>query len=189
MLVTEFKNRFLLQRAGAPHAAPPSAARTLKHSAVLVPVIDHGDQLSLLFTQRSRHLRHHPGQISFPGGKLEPNETAMAAALRETEEEIGISAHHISLLGALPAHTTLTGFYIRPWVGILADNTPLRLNTNEVSDVFTVPLDYFRQPSNRHQLVLPWRGQVRQVHIMPYQNKLIWGATAAIIAQLLQQLD
>ena len=190
MLAAQFKNRFLLQpRLLQPNEAMPSGlAANIRQSAVLVPIIDYGDRLSVLFTQRCSHLTHHPGQISFPGGKLEQAETPAAAALRETEEEIGVKASSIQLLGQLGSHNTLTGFEISPWVGLLPAGTPIIADPAEVSAVFEVPLTFFLQPRNCHELWLPLRGQPRQLHFMPYQDKLIWGATAAILAQLLQHI-
>lgn len=188
MQASQFKNRFLLQQATPATVMQLPPGMTPRQSAVLVPVIDYGDRLSLLFTQRALHLNHHPGQISFPGGKLEANETTAAAALRETEEEIGVKATEIELLGQLQPYNTLTGFQISPWVGLVSASANIIPEPQEVSAVFEVPLAYFLEQGNRHQLWLPWLGQPRQLHFMPYQNKLIWGATAAIIQQLVQQI-
>ncbi|MCB5226868.1 CoA pyrophosphatase [Alishewanella sp. 16-MA] len=190
MLAAQFKNRFLLQPGLPPQSEllPIEQATHVKQSAVLVPIIDYGDRLSVLFTQRCWHLTHHPGQISFPGGKLEHAETPAAAALRETEEEIGVTANRIQLLGQLGSHHTLTGFQISPWVGLLPAGTPIIADPAEVSAVFEVPLTFFLDPRNCHELWLPLRGQARQLHFMPFENKLIWGATAAIMAQLLQHI-
>lgn len=188
MQANQFKNRFLLQQATPATVMQLPAGMQPRQSAVLVPIIDYGDRLSLLFTQRALHLHHHPGQISFPGGKLEANESPAAAALRETEEEIGVKAAEIELLGQLHPYNTLTGFQISPWVGVLSATTHILPDPHEVSAVFEVPLAYFMESRNRHQLWLPWLGQPRQLHFMPYQDKLIWGATAAIIQQLVQQI-
>lgn len=188
MQANQFINRFIM------HQAIPATVMHLpkgmqpRQSAVLVPIVDYGDRLSLLFTQRAMHLNHHPGQISFPGGKLELNETSAAAALREAEEEIGIKAAEIALLGQLHPYNTLTGFQISPWVGLLSASANINPDPQEVSLVFEVPLAFFLEQGNRHQLWLPWLGQPRQLHFMPYQDKLIWGATAAIIQQLVQQI-
>ncbi len=187
MLAEQFRSRFLLQQSVRSFCTLPQHT-SVRQSAVLVPIIDYGDYLSVLFTERAWHLNHHPGQISFPGGKLEQAESPAAAALRETEEEIGVAAENIQLLGQLSSHNTLTGFSISPWVGILAANTPIYADPAEVNAVFEVPLGFFLAAENRHQLWLPWQGQPRELHFMPYQNKLIWGATAAILAQLIQQI-
>lgn len=161
----------------------------LRQSAVLVPLVHYADELRLLFTRRALTLAHHPGQISFPGGMIEPGEPPAHAALRETEEEIGIAARHIKLLGPLPSHNTLTGFQIQPYLGLLSPGQAYCLSPAEVSEVFEVPLSFFLPAQNRRQLTLPIRGQSRHIHFMPYQNKLIWGATAAIIEQLITHIS
>ncbi|GHG71679.1 coenzyme A pyrophosphatase [Alishewanella longhuensis] len=188
MQANQFKSRFLLQQATPATVMQLPSGMQPRQSAVLVPIVDYGDRLSLLFTQRALHLNHHPGQISFPGGKLEANETPAAAALRETEEEIGVKAAEIELLGQLQSYNTLTGFQISPWVGVLPASAKISIDPQEVIAVFEVPLSYFIEPTNRHQLWLPWQDLPRQLHFMPYQDKLIWGATAAIIQQLVQQI-
>jgi len=188
MQASQFKSRFLLQPITPATVIQLPHGMTPRQSAVLVPIVDYGDHLRVLFTQRALHLHHHPGQISFPGGKIEGNETSAAAALRETEEEIGVSANTVELLGQLHAYNTLTGFTISPWVGLLPASASIIIDPQEVSAVFTVPLTFFLSPDNRHQLSLPWKGMPRQLHFMPYQNKMIWGATAAIIDQLMCQI-
>lgn len=188
MLASEFKHRFVLQPTVSATPITLSDNAKVRQSAVLVPVIDYGSHLSLLFTERSWQLPHHPGQVSFPGGKLEPGENSMMAALRETEEEIGIKAKDIQLLGQLSSHNTLTGFHISPWVGLIASSVKITPQPAEVNAVFDVPLPFLFNPQHRHQLWLPWHGQLRQLHFMPYRQRLIWGATAAIVDQLLRQL-
>lgn len=158
-------------------------------AAVLVPIVDYGDHLTVLFTQRALHLKHHPGQISFPGGRIEPGESSKQAALRESEEEIGLINTEVSLLGRLPAQDTSTGFIIEPWVGIIRPQRRLQLQHSEVSAVFEVPLTHFLPAENRHLLSLNLQGNVRQLHFMPYQDKCIWGATAAIMHQLLRHIS
>lgn len=185
MLAAEFRQRFLLQRA----AAAGAIAATDKHqAAVLIPVIDYGDKLNILFTQRALHLRHHPGQISFPGGRIEAGESSCAAALREAHEEIGLAPAAVELLGRLPLQSTSTGFTIQPWVGLLQPQRSWLLQADEVAGIFEVPLTHFLQQENRHQFSLRLRGKVQQLHAMPYQDKFIWGATAAILHRLCLQL-
>ena len=185
MLAREFRQRFLLQTAAKAGAIAP----TDKHqAAVLVPVIDYGDKLQVLFTQRALHLRHHPGQISFPGGRIEPGEQSHTAALREAHEEIGLAPAAVELLGRLPLQSTSTGFTIQPWVGLLKPQRSWILQADEVAGIFEVPLTHFLQQENRHQFSLPLRGKVQQLHAMPYQDKFIWGATAAILHRLCLQL-
>jgi 8-oxo-dGTP pyrophosphatase MutT (NUDIX family) len=185
MLAGEFRQRFILQQAAA---ADIIAASDKHQAAVLVPIINYGDKLQVLFTQRALHLRHHPGQISFPGGRIEDGEPSHTAALREAEEEIGLLPSAVELLGRLPLQSTSTGFTIQPWVGLLAPQRRWVLQVDEVAGVFEVPLTHFLQQQNRYQFSLPLRGKVQQLHAMPYQDKFIWGATAAILHRLCLQL-
>jgi 8-oxo-dGTP pyrophosphatase MutT (NUDIX family) len=185
MRAAEFRQRFMLQPAAFAETMP----KTDKHqAAVLVPVIDYGDKLHILFTQRALHLRHHPGQISFPGGRIEAGEQSAAAALREAHEEIGLLPAEVELLGRLPLQPTSTGFSIEPWVGLLKPQCSWILQADEVAGIFEVPLTHFLQQENRHQFSLPLRGKIQQLHAMPYQDKFIWGATAAILHRLCLQL-
>lgn len=183
MNASEFRQRFMLQ-------PPPPAEPEIKatSAAVLVPVIDYGNQLTILFTERALHLRHHPGQISFPGGRTEQHEHTADTALREAQEETGLPPNQVELLGRLNGYYTRTGFWITPWVGLVKPQTRWQLQPDEVSAIFEAPLNYFLQPQNRSQLTLPLFGEQHTLHFMPYQGKLIWGATAAILYQLCQQL-
>jgi 8-oxo-dGTP pyrophosphatase MutT (NUDIX family) len=185
MLASEFRQRFALQSAPQGEKLPLSDQY---QAAVLVPVIDYGDKLHILFTQRALHLRHHPGQISFPGGRIEPGEQSAAAALREAHEEIGLPPSEVELLGRLPLQPTSTGFTIQPWVGLLKPQRSWVLQADEVAGIFEVPLAHFLQQQNCHQFSLPLRGKIQQLHAMPYQDKFIWGATAAILHRLCLQL-
>lgn len=186
MQLQQLVSRFILRP--LPQQNPLPVA-DLRQSAVLVPLVYSANELNILFTRRALTLAHHPGQISFPGGMLEPGEAAASAALRETEEEIGISANRIRLLGALPAHNTLTGFQIQPYLGLMPAGQNYQLSSAEVSEVFEVPLSFFLPPQHRLQLAVPLRGKSRQIHFMPYRDKLIWGATAAIIQQLVTHVS
>ena len=199
MLADDFCSRFVLTRNTLAAAKPLPVQKgpvpladdkplAPQHAAVLVPIVDYGHQLKVLFTQRALHLRHHPGQISFPGGRIEPEETSYAAALREAQEEIGLANSEVTLLGRLPAQDTSTGFIIEPWVGIMRPQRSFQLQVSEVAAVFEVPLAHFLPQQNRHQLSLTLRGKTRDLHFMPYQDKFIWGATAAIMHQLCLQL-
>lgn len=185
MQAAEFRQRFMLHQAAQ---AETAAASDIKQAAVLVPILDYGTELKLLFTQRALHLRHHPGQISFPGGRIELNETPAEAALREANEEIGLLSQHVDLLGTLPIQPTSTGFTIVPWVALVKPQPRWHIEPNEVADIFEVPLQHFLQQQNRHQFSLPLAGKTRQLHAMPYQGRFIWGATAAIMHQLCIQL-
>lgn len=185
MLATEFRQRFLLQTAAKAGAILHSDKQ---QAAVLIPIIDYGNKLHVLFTQRALHLRHHPGQISFPGGRIESGESSCTAALREAHEEIGLAPDAVELLGRLPPQSTSTGFTIVPWVGLLPPQRSWLLQADEVAGIFEVPLTHFLQQENHHQFSLPLRGKVQQLHAMPYQDKFIWGATAAILHRLCLQL-
>ncbi|WP_198780050.1 CoA pyrophosphatase [Shewanella putrefaciens] len=185
----EFRLRFNLH----PLAAQDPAAFPhlgLRKAAVLIPLQDINGELHLILTQRPLHLRAHPGQISFPGGKIEPSDPdAIAAALREAEEEIGLLRQNVDVIGTFPAHNTFTGFEITPVVGIIKQEFELKLDPGEVADCFTVPLSFFIAPGNRHQKRFLRQGRYYRVHFIPYQQRFIWGATAAIIDHLCRHLS
>ncbi|MDO6721536.1 CoA pyrophosphatase [Psychrosphaera sp. 1_MG-2023] len=160
-----------------------------KEAAVLVPVVIRPTGLHLLFTQRAEHMRQHPGQISFPGGRIEHDDPSfLAAALRETEEEIGIPAAQVKPIGWLPSLHSISNYTIHPLVGFIDTSTNLNLNPDEVAHSFEVPLEHFRSRKN-HSTISPTRKNKTQVvHFMPYKNKLIWGVTATIIDKLVLHL-
>ena len=154
-------------------------------AAVLIPVVLASEGVSVLLTKRTDHLHHHPGQISFPGGRVEacdasPDETA----LRETEEEIGLDRRHVELLGALPDYLTGTGFRITPLVGIVRPPFKLTLDAFEVAEAFEVPLAHFLNPANHQRHSMEFQGRMVDFHAMPYDRHYIWGATAGIIMSL-----
>lgn len=158
---------------------PPGPA--LRPAAVLVAV--WGDRLIL--TKRASHLKHHPGQIAFPGGKVdEVDGSATDAALREAQEEIGLARELVEVLGPLPVHETVTGFSVVPILGRLrADFTPMP-EAGEVDEVFTVPLGHVLDPANYAIERRLWRGQWRRYYAVPYGPYYIWGATARILRGL-----
>jgi 8-oxo-dGTP pyrophosphatase MutT (NUDIX family) len=158
-------------------------------AAVLVPLVDHGASQSVLLTRRTDHLHHHPGQISFPGGRAEPQDlTPVFTALRETEEEIGLHSQHVELLGALPDYLTGTGFRVTPVVGWVRPPFKLRLDAFEVAEAFEVPLAHFLDPANHQRHSIEHEGLLRHFHAMPYQGYYIWGATAGILMSLYHAL-
>ncbi len=162
-----------------------SMQRESMPAAVLVPLIDHGTSQSVLLTRRTDHLHHHPGQISFPGGRVETVDGSPTdAALRETEEEIGLDRRHVELLGALPDYVTGTGFRITPLVGIVHPPFKLTLDAFEVAEAFEVPLEHFLNPANHQRHKMEFQGRMVSFHAMPYHNHYIWGATAGIIMSL-----
>lgn len=166
------------------------ANSTTQNAAVLVPVIKRPTGLTILFTQRAKHMRHHPGQISFPGGKEDPDDNSLTfTALRETFEEVGIDKNKITTLGWLPIFQTISNFSLHPLVGLIEDISYLTLNPEEVDNAFEVPLEYFINRKNHH-IIKPSMNNIKHsVHFMPYQGKLIWGATAAIIDQLILHFE
>lgn len=166
---------------------PTDAA--LRSAAVLVPLIDHTDGMTVLLTQRTAHLPKHAGQISFPGGTILAGEPhPEVTALRETEEEIGIPATAIELIGRLSVRDTSTGFRVVPVVGFL--RPPLRIvaDPSEVASVFEVPLDFVRDVRNHGTEVRVVRGEEREFRAMPYGDHYIWGLTARILFELSQAL-
>ena len=160
------------------------AGHFYKPAAVLVPLVQR-DALSLLLTQRPLHLKHHPGQISFPGGRVESfDRDVIAAALRETEEEIGLPSGNIEVVGRLPPYHTVTNYAVTPVVALVHPPFALTLDANEVADAFEVPLDFILDPANHERRSRAWQGRMRHFYAMPYQERFIWGATAAMLRNL-----
>jgi len=161
----------------------------LTPAAVLIPIISREYGLTVLFTQRTSHLTDHPGQISFPGGRAEPQDATMEeTALRETEEEIGLHRAHVSLLGRLPEYITRTGFRVTPVVGWAEPDFSLTLDAFEVEEVFEVPLAFLLDPANHQHKSMMWDGQERYFYAIPYQSRNIWGATASMLRSLYMAL-
>jgi 8-oxo-dGTP pyrophosphatase MutT (NUDIX family) len=157
----------------------------LKSAAVLIPIVCNHGQLEVLLTKRASHLRHHPGQISFPGGKVEPSDqNIIATALRETEEEIGLKPENIQVLGQLKSYQTISGYEITPIVAFAQKNTNYQFDDNEVAEVFHVPLSHFLTRDHHIQVPTYHQGKSHNIHFMPYQDYNIWGATAAILHDL-----
>lgn len=184
MTKNEFIQRFQMQ------ALPASTHKfrypyKLKNAAVLIPIISHQGQLEVLLTKRASHLRHHPGQISFPGGKAEPeDQNLIVTALRETEEEIGLKAENIQVLGQLQSYQTISGYDITPIVAFAQPTTNYNFDDNEVAEVFHVPLSHFLKREHHIEVPMYHQGKRHSVRFMPYQDYNIWGATAAILHDL-----
>lgn len=182
--------------AAPPHAEligdgiEPASQRPPTPAAVLVPLVVREDQPSVLLTKRTDHLQHHPGQISFPGGRVEAADASPAeTALRETEEEIGLQGRHVELIGALPNYLTGTGFLVTPVVGVVRPPFSLTLDAFEVAEAFEVPLSHFLDPANHQRHSMEYQGRIRHFHAMPYNDYYIWGATAGILMSLYRLLN
>lgn len=154
-------------------------------AAVLIPLVNHSDGLSVLFTKRTDHLSNHPGQISFPGGHCEEDdETATHAALRETHEEVGITPDYIRVVGRLNDYVTRTGFRITPIVGLVDVPFPVEPDPHEVAEVFEVPLAFLLDENNHQKCGRRFQGVTRHFWAMPYEDYYIWGATAGMLRNL-----
>lgn len=171
----------------------PGMARPddLLHAAVLVPLVNHGDGVRVLLTQRTDHLHDHAGQISFPGGKIDPedNDDPVAAALRETEEEVGIPRGKIEVIARLDDYETRTGFLVTPIVGFIEPPYTATPDDFEVAEVFEVPLEFLLDPANREKHSRVYEGKLRYFYVMPYENRYIWGATAGMLVNLADVLN
>jgi 8-oxo-dGTP pyrophosphatase MutT (NUDIX family) len=161
-----------------------------RRAAVLVPLVDRAEGLQVLLTQRAAHLKHHAGQISFPGGRMEPHETQPdQAAFRETEEEIGLQREHIQVLGYLESHLVFTGFHVVPVVGLVQPNFELQPDPSEVAEVFEVPLVSILDTRNHSTRPRGVSGGVIQIYEIGCDNRMIWGATAGILMSLYRLLN
>jgi len=164
--------------------------RVLRPAGVLIAVWTAPSGPALILTKRSSRLKHHPGQIAFPGGKVEPGDDGpVGAALRESWEEVGLPQDRVTVLGTLPQHETVTGFLVTPVLGIVSgDFTPLP-EAGEVEEVFTVPLAHVTNPANFRIERRRWRGEWRRYYAVPYGPYYIWGATARILRGLAERLS
>ena len=173
------------QTSGLRRQLPASFAR----AAVMVPLVERPEGLTVLLTQRASHLKNHPGQISFPGGRIEPQDAGpWEAALRETREEIGLEASFASLAGYLHDHMVLTGYLITPAVAFVQPGFTLKLDLTEVEDVFEVPLEFVLDPANHVPRQRLFAGHEFLTHDIPYGNRHIWGATAGMLLSLCRLL-
>lgn len=153
-----------------------------KPAAVLVPLINRDDGLRVLFTERSRDLPDHPGQISFPGGRIERDDgDAGHAALREAREEVGLPSERVTLLGRLAEYETVTGYRVTPVVGWVEPPFELKADPVEVADVFEVPLAFLLDPANQQRHFRMVGDRRRDYYAIPYGERYIWGATAAML--------
>jgi 8-oxo-dGTP pyrophosphatase MutT (NUDIX family) len=163
-------------------AAMPATPRA---AAVLVPIVDHAHGPSLLMTTRAGHLRQHAGQISFPGGGIEAtDDDVLGAALRETEEEIGIDSSFVEPLGFLPDQVVLTGFRITPVVGLVRPGFTLRVDGKEVAEVFEIPLEYLCYAENFQPTRRILSGVEVTLNDLHFEGRVVWGATAGMLQML-----
>jgi len=163
-----------------------SARKDLIDASVLIPIIDRPQGLSILFTQRSQNLKHHPGQVSFPGGRAETNDRdTVATALRECQEEIGLRPERVNILGRLETCLTGTGFKVTPIVGLVEEPLALQLAPDEVAEIFEVPLPLLLENDRyRTDYVKLPNGEARTFYIFDYPDRYIWGATAKMLVNL-----
>jgi 8-oxo-dGTP pyrophosphatase MutT (NUDIX family) len=158
--------------------------RPIRPAAVLVPVVDH-DELTVLLTQRAQHLPDHPGQVSFPGGKIDQSDsTPLESALREAEEEIGLDRSFIEPIGYLDLYLTTLGYRIVPVISRVRPGFALTLNTSEVDATFEVPLGYLMDQNNIERHARDWQGMTRHYYAITFGERYIWGVTAGILRNL-----
>ncbi|WP_417517737.1 CoA pyrophosphatase [Minwuia sp.] len=171
-----------------PDARPGEAP--LRDAAVLVPIVNRPEGLTVLLTRRTAHLSSHAGQISFPGGRKEAHDPSPeATALRETEEEVGIHRQKVELVGMLDIYRTVTNYAVTPVVGIVEPDFDPRPDPYEVAEVFETPLEFLLDPSNHHRHTGWFNGVPRKWWAMPYGDYYIWGATAGMLMNLHERLS
>ncbi|NBD31206.1 MAG: CoA pyrophosphatase [Alphaproteobacteria bacterium] len=162
-------------------------SRVLRPAAVLVPVTERGD---VILTKRSARLKHHPGQVAFPGGRQDPEDSSLEqAALRETEEEIGLPSDKIEVLGPLGTHETVTGYTVAPFLALVDGSAVLRPEEGEVAEIFRVPLAHVVDSGCFRVESRLWKGQRRHYYTVPFGPYYIWGATARILRGLAERMN
>jgi 8-oxo-dGTP pyrophosphatase MutT (NUDIX family) len=165
-------------------------AAAVTAAAVLIPIVDHPSGLTVVFTQRTSHLKAHSGQVSFPGGRAEPEDpTPEFTALREAQEEIGLAMERVEVLARLPEYHTRTGFRVTPVVGLVAPPLELRPDPREVDDVFEVPLAHLLDPGNHLRETRELQGRTVGYYVMRHGGRTIWGATAGMVVNLYRHLS
>ncbi len=165
-----------------PDARDALRGQNLRDAAVLIAIVQNGSTPSVLLTKRSANLRKHTGQIAFPGGAIDVGDaSAVHAALREAEEEIGLPRNVPQVIGQLPDYISGSGFRIKPIVALVPPGHNLKINTDEVEEAFEVPLTFLMNPQNHIRTSLEWQGAERFYYEIPYERHRIWGVTAGII--------
>lgn len=161
------------------------APEKYRPASVLVPIVDRGSEVTVLLTQRTEDMPSHAGQVAFPGGRQQANDAdAVATALRETEEEVGLDRKFVEVIGSYDHYLTGTGFEITPVVGIVTPGFTVRADPREVADVFEVPLGHFLDEVNHRIDSRQYQGRERRFYAMPYGQRYIWGATAGMLKNL-----
>ncbi len=191
------RERFAARAPGEPELAGDGRVfdgREPAAASVLVPLVMREAGVTVLLTRRTDHLRDHAGQISFPGGRAEEVDAdAVHTALREAEEEVGLAAEHVDVIGCLPVYTTVTGFHVTPVVALVRPGFALTIDSFEVAEAFEVPLTFLMDPANHRRHAFEFGGERRQFLSMPWQGidaaghpreYFIWGATAAMLRNL-----
>lgn len=164
--------------------APP-----LRDAAVLVPLVERKAGLNVLLTRRADHLNSHAGQISFPGGRVEESDgSPIEAALRESEEEVGLDRSFVTVSGILDTYSTGSGFRILPVVGFVREGFSLKADAGEVAEIFEVPFAFLMDPDNHERHSAVWKDKRREYYAMPYEDYYIWGATAGMLVNLYRRL-
>ncbi len=194
-IVRRVRDRSTRLASGLPVPAPPIGSdfslsgvvpvpQTWKPASVLVPLVDRPEGVTVLLTQRTADMPSHAGQVAFPGGRREAGEDAIATALRETEEEVGISRRFVEVAGVVYLYRTGTGFEITPVVGIVTPGFTVVAQVREVADVFELPLEHFLNEVNHQISSREYQGRQRRYYAMPYGERYIWGATAGMLKNL-----
>lgn len=167
---------------------PELRANANVEAAVLLAVTDRTEP-GLILTVRREHLRTHAGQIAFPGGRIDPGEDAIEAALREAHEEILLTPAAVEIVGTIEPYRTVTGYIVTPVVAVIPPNLPLEPHENEVADWFEAPLAFLLDPANQQERSGLFQGRERQYYEIDWQGRRIWGATAAMIVNLSRRLQ
>lgn len=187
--------RELRQRLAVPPRVPPLAgdlpelrANAKIEAAVLIAITDRA-QPGVILTVRREHLRTHAGQIAFPGGRQDPGEDAITAALREAHEEILLRSTAVDVIGSIEPYATVTGYIVTPVLGVIQPDLPLQAHEHEVADWFEAPLEYVLDPANQNERSALFQGKTRQYYEIMWNERRIWGATAAMIVNLARRLQ